>query len=457
MKPEILIVDDESSHRAMLNTVLTADGYDVFEADDGERAVSMVEERFFNLILMDIRMVKMDGLMAQKRIRRISPKIPVIMMTAFGSVDTAVEAMKAGAADYITKPIDIDMLKISIEKALSNQQLKEENIQLKDRLESTFSFSDIIGKSRPMKQMFDTLRLVAPSDASVLILGESGTGKELIANAIHHNSPRREKNFIKVNCAALPEALLESELFGHEKGAFTGAVAKKKGRFVLADQGSVFLDEIAEMALPTQAKILRVLQEQEFEPVGGTQTIKVNTRVITATNRVLKDEVERGAFREDLYYRLNVVELNMPPLRERGEDIPLLADHFLKKYAQKNKRRISGFNPLSMDILMRHEWPGNVRELENVIERSVIMAKGDVIRSSDLPASLKKGDIDVKTDRLDMTPGRLLKDIEREMILITLEETGGNRTHASRILGISRRTLQLKLKDYGINPKTGAS
>ena len=453
MKSEILIVDDEPSHRAMLKTVLTAEGYDVFEADDGGRAVSMVEKQFFNLILMDIRMIKMDGLEAQKRISQISPNIPVIMMTAFGSVDTAVEAMKAGAADYITKPVDIDMLKISIEKALSNQQLKEENIRLKDRLESNFRFSDIIGKSSPMKQLYETLSLVAPSDASVLISGESGTGKELIANAIHHNSPRKKKPFIKVNCAALPEALLESELFGHEKGAFTGAVAKKKGRFNLADQGSIFLDEIAEMAMPTQAKILRVLQEQEFEPVGGTQTIKVDTRVITATNRVLKDEVENGAFREDLYYRLNVVELNMPPLRERGGDIPLLADHFLKKYAKKNKRRIIGFNPLSMDILMRHDWPGNVRELENVIERAVIMARGDVIKSTDLPESLKKDDIDNKTDRIDMSPGRALKDVEKEMILLTLEETGGNRTHASKILGISRRTLQLKLKEYGINPK----
>ena len=453
MKSEILIVDDEPSHRAMLKTVLTAEGYDVFEADDGGRAVSMVEKQFFNLILMDIRMIKMDGLEAQKRISQISPNIPVIMMTAFGSVDTAVEAMKAGAADYITKPVDIDMLKISIEKALSNQQLKEENIRLKDRLESNFRFSDIIGKSSPMKQLYETLSLVAPSDASVLISGESGTGKELIANAIHHNSPRKKKPFIKVNCAALPEALLESELFGHEKGAFTGAVAKKKGRFNLADQGSIFLDEIAEMAMPTQAKILRVLQEQEFEPVGGTQTIKVDTRVITATNRVLKDEVESGAFREDLYYRLNVVELNMPPLRERGGDIPLLADHFLKKYAKKNKRRIIGFNPLSMDILMRHDWPGNVRELENVIERAVIMAGGDVIKSTDLPESLKKDDIDNKTDRIDMSPGRALKDVEKEMILLTLEETGGNRTHASKILGISRRTLQLKLKEYGINPK----
>ncbi len=451
MKPEILIVDDAPAHRAMLKTVLTAEGYDVFEADDGDTAVSMVEKRFFNLILMDIRMVKMDGLEAQKRILQISPNIPVIMMTAFGSVDTAVEAMKAGAADYITKPVDIDMLKISIEKAFSNQQLKEENILLRGQLDAAFTFSDIIGKSDAMKRLFETLSLVAPSDASVLILGESGTGKELIANAIHYNSPRRKKPFIKVNCAALPEALLESELFGHEKGAFTGAVSKKKGRFNLADQGSIFLDEIAEMALPTQAKILRVLQEQTFEPVGGTQTIKVDTRVITATNRILKDEVESGAFREDLYYRLNVVELNMPPLRERGEDIPLLADHFLKKYAKKNNRHIVGFNPLSMDILMRHDWPGNVRELENVIERSVIMARGDVIKSMDLPESLKKGDIEEKTDRIDMSPGRALKDVEKEMILITLEETGGNRTHAARILGISRRTLQLKLKEYGIN------
>ncbi|BBO77439.1 acetoacetate metabolism regulatory protein AtoC [Desulfosarcina widdelii] len=450
MKPNILIVDDETPHRAMLDTVLSAEGYNVIQAEDGDEAIELVGNQFFNLILMDVRMKRIDGIKALQQILKISPQLPIIIMTAYGSVDSAVKAMKSGAIDYITKPIDIDILKISIDKALTSQQITEENALLKERLGEKFDIAGIIGRSKPMKRLLESISMVAPSDANVLILGESGTGKELIANAIHQNSYRKDKPFIKINCAALPDTLLESELFGHEKGAFTGAIGKKMGRFKLADKGSIFLDEIAEMAPPTQAKILRVIQEQEFEPVGGTSSIKVDTRIIAATNRVLKKEVEEGNFREDLFYRLNVVELKVPPLRERSDDILPLSNYFLAKYTKKNKRQISGFTPMAMDLLMRHDWPGNVRELENIIERSVIMTRSNTIKSTDLPATLRGEDLDKVTEPVDLTPGRSLKDVEKEMILRTLEEHNGNRTHAAKTLGISRRTLQLKLKDYGI-------
>ena len=451
MKSEILVVDDEKSHRTMLDAVLSDEGYSVYEAEDGDEAVEMVEKRFFNLILMDVRMRRVGGLEALREIQRISPQLPVIMMTAYGSVDSAVHAMKAGAIDYVTKPIDIDILKLSIEKALKSQSINEENALLKKRLDEKFDFSGIIGISDPMKRLFESLSMVAPSDANVLIMGESGTGKELIANAIHQNSFRKDKPFVKINCAAIPDTLLESELFGHEKGAFTGAVNKKRGRFSIADKGSIFLDEIAEMAIATQAKILRVVQEQEFEPIGSAASIKVDTRIIAATNRTLKEEVASGRFREDLFYRLNVVELTIPPLRERLEDIPLLADHFLSQYATKNKRQITGFTPFAMDILMRWEWPGNVRELENVIERAVILARGNTIRSLDLPVTIRGEELDMNVEPLDVRPGRSLKEVEKDMILRTLEEHANNRTQTAKTLGISRRTLQLKLKEYGIN------
>ena len=449
MKSKILIVDDEPTHLKMLETVLTAEGFELQKANDGQTAIEAVEERFYDLILMDVRMSRMDGIEALKRIKEISPGIPVIIMTAYASVNTAVDALKSGAYDYLTKPLDIDELKILVQKALRHQQLEKENIFLKEQLKGRFDFSNIIGQSPMMLHLFETISLVAPSDATVLITGESGTGKEIIANAIHQNSLRREKPLIKVNCAALPETLLESELFGHKKGAFTGALKRRQGRFQLAHEGTIFLDEIAEMAPSTQAKILRVLQEREFEPLGGSSTIKVDTRVIAATNKDLKSEIQEGRFREDLYFRVNVVMLNVPPLRERREDIPLLADFFLKQYAEKNQRLIKGFTPLATDLLMRFDWPGNVRELENVTERAVIMARGDVIPPDEFPETLRSLDPDLKKTSIDLSPGRSLKAVEKEMILRTLEDTNGNRTHAAKILGISRRTLQLKLKDYG--------
>jgi two-component system, NtrC family, response regulator HydG len=449
---KILIVDDDAVHRRMLKAVLSADGYQVTQAEDGQAAVAAVEAEFYDLILMDLRMPRMDGLQAQTRIKEISPGIPIIMMTAYASVGTAVGALKAGASDYLTKPVDIDELKILIAKVLHHQHLEKENEYLKERLGDRFDLSEIIGRSKAMASMFETLALVAPSEATVLIKGESGTGKELVANAIHQNSPRRERAFIKLNCAALPETLLESELFGHEKGAFTGAVGRKQGRFQAADQGSIFLDEIGEMSPATQAKILRVLQEKEFQPVGGDQTIKADVRIIAATNQDLQAAIAAGRFREDLYYRLNVVEITVPALRDRREDIPLLADYFLKVYAQKNHRLIKGFAPRALDMLMRYEWPGNVRELENVIERAVILTRNDIIAPVDLPATLQSL---LREDEPSAfagdEPAHTLKAAEKQMILRTLEQTGGNRTRAAQILEISRRTLQLKLKEYGIN------
>jgi two-component system response regulator HydG len=450
MKPKILVVDDEPSHRKMLEAVLAAEGNEIQQAEDGQSAIDAVEERFYDLILMDVRMSRVGGIEALKKIKEISPGIPIIIMTAYASVNTAVEALKSGAYDYLTKPLDIDELKILVSKALRHRQLEQENIFLKEQLGDRFDFSNIIGQSSEMKKLLETVALVAPTEATVLILGESGTGKELIANAIHQNSPRRDRPLIKVNCAALPETLLESELFGHEKGAFTGATTERRGRFHMAHQGSIFLDEIAEMATSTQAKILRVLQEREFQPVGSSKTVKVDTRIITATNKDLHEEIKADRFREDLYYRINVVSLSVPALRELRDDITILADFFLKKYAEKNRRLIKGFVPKAMDLLMRHDWPGNVRELENVVERAIIMARGDMITPPDFPEFLQRLDVDREETRLDLTPGRTLKEVEKDMIIRTLEMASGNRTRAANILGISRRTLQLKLKDYGI-------
>ena len=451
MKSKILVVDDDPSLRQMLNAVLTDDGYAVKGADDGHSAVAAVEEQFYDLILMDIRMARMGGIEALKHIKKVSPGIPVIIMTAYASVDTAREALKSGAFDYLTKPLDIDELKMLLKRALRHHQLEQENRYLKERLDDRFDFSNIIGNSLPMRRLFETMAQVAPTEATVLITGESGTGKELIANAVHQNSPRRERPMIKVNCAALPETLLESELFGHEKGAFTGATSRTRGRFQLAHQSTIFLDEISEMTPATQAKILRTLQEREIEPLGGSTTVKIDARVITATNKNLENEIGKGSFREDLYYRINVIRLEIPPLRKRHEDIPLLAEYFLKQYVEKNRRLIKGFTPRAMDVIMRHGWPGNVRELENLVERAVIMARGDMITPAEFPDTISNTESGIKGEGTGLTPGRTLKDVEKEMIIRTLEETGGNRTHAAKILGISRRTLQLKLKDYGIN------
>jgi len=449
---KILVVDDEPSQRQMLKANLSLDSYQVHEADDGSNAIKRVSQEFFDLILMDNRMSQMDGLDALREIKKISPGIPVIIITAHASVETAVEALQAGAHDYLTKPLDMEELRIKIRQTLEFWRLKEENILQRRRLDNLFDASRIVGRSPVMKQILEIVATVAPTEASVLILGESGTGKELIANALHQGSNRADKRYIKVNCAALPETLLESELFGHEKGAFTGAVNRRPGRFELADGGTIFLDEIGEMTLATQAKLLRVLQEREFEPLGSTRTVKVDIRIIAASNKVLKEEVEKGSFREDLFYRLNEVPITLPPLRERKEDIPLLIDHFLKIYNEKNRRDVHGFHPRALDAMMRYTWPGNIRELENVVERAVILARDEYIPLADMDEPVRNAVGDALTEeiRSGIRPGMTIKEMERELILKTLDENESNRSRTARILGITRRTLQHKLKDYGI-------
>lgn len=449
-KNEILIVDDDASHRLMLRATLEAKGFRISEAGDGNEAVAMVEERFFDLILLDLKMKRMDGIEALQAIKKISPAIPVLIITAYASVKTAVKGLKLGAFDYMVKPLDMDEVLLNIDKALNFQQMKIENRVLKERLNLEFDFSSIIGHSKKMKDVFEVLALAAPSDATILILGESGTGKELIANAIHQNSLRKDKAFVKVNCAALAENLLESELFGHEKGAFTGAVARRLGRFEQADGGTLFLDEIGDMSLATQAKILRVLQEGEFERLGGEKTINTDVRIIAATNKNLEEEVEKEDFRKDLFFRLSVVPVHLPALRERKEDIPVLAEHFLKKYAEKNNRLLRGLSPAALDLLMRYDWPGNIRELENVVERAVILSQEEFIPPDLLPLNIKQSAEETDMSSADALVGRSIKDVEKELIIKTLERNGHNITHAAETLGLTRRGLQYKLKELGI-------
>jgi DNA-binding NtrC family response regulator len=391
----------------------------------------------------------MDGLTTLSVLLQAGIEIPVIVLTAFSSVESAVAAMKKGAFDYVSKPVDIEELKILIERALSFRSLSEENRQLKKRLGKEFSFDNIIGKSPAMQRMFSTLSMVAPTDATVLITGESGTGKELIANALHQHSRRRNLPFIKLNCAALHENLLESELFGHEAGAFTGASGRRKGRFELANKGTLFLDEIGDMSLQTQAKILRVIQEGEFERLGGAETIKVDVRLLAATHRNLEEMIDNGSFRQDLYFRLSVVPVNLPPLRERGIDIPELAQFFLGRFAEKNRKDIKDFHPEALNLLMQYEWPGNIRELENTIERAVILCLAEQITPQDLPLHLLSEEVRELREG-DSQGGFTLRDMEREVIRSTLEKTGNNKSRAAKQLGVARQTLLNKIKEYGL-------
>ncbi len=448
----ILVVDDDKGHRTMLRTVLGGWGYVVEAAGDGKQAIEKVHERYHDLVLMDVRMVEVSGLEALPEIKRFNPAIPVIIMTAYSSVETAVEALKKGAYDYLTKPLDFDELRLAIERAMDHSRLKEENRELRESLGAGFDMGDIIGRSQAMVELLETVAMVAPTEAAALITGESGTGKELMAGAVHFNSPRRNGAFIKVNCAAITETLLESELFGHEKGAFTGADRRKEGRFRLAHGGSIFLDEIGEMSVAMQAKLLRVLQEKEIQRVGGEEVLTVDVRVIAATNRDLMAEIEKGNFREDLYYRLNVVTLPVPALRERRDDISLLAQHFLEMFAEKNRKRIKGFTPQAMDHMVRYDWPGNVRELMNAIERCVILSRGEYVSEIDLPLSLREGQAHVPvTPESEVSAVDLpLNEVEKITILKTLESTKGNKSEAARRLGITRRTLHKKLRKYGV-------
>ncbi|MEJ2219363.1 MAG: sigma-54 dependent transcriptional regulator [Desulfobacterales bacterium] len=456
-KNTILVVDDDHAHRTMLNTLINGWGYAVAEADDGFTAIEKVKESSFDLVLMDVRMVRVSGLEALEAIKGYNPAIPVIIMTAYSSVETAVKALKQGAHDYLTKPLDFDKLRLTIDRAMEHTRLKEENRLLRETLGQQFDSQNIIGKSPAMMKLLETVSQVAPSEATVLISGASGTGKELIAGAIHFNSLRKNGPFVKINCAAITETLLESELFGHEKGAFTGADRRKEGRFSQAHGGTLLLDEVSEMSLMMQVKLLRALQEREFNRVGGETSIQVDVRVIAATNRNLLDRINEGAFREDLYYRLNVVELEVPPLSERKEDIPLLTRHFLEMFAAKNRKEIKGFTPKAMDNLIHYDWPGNVRELMNAVERAVVLARSNYLDETDFPfmkdMAVEENQSDpAGPDALILQGETPLEEIEKTAILTTLEAAGGNKSEAARRLGITRKTLHKKLKAYGVMP-----
>jgi two-component system response regulator HydG len=452
----VLVVDDDSAHRTMLKTLIGGWGYAVSEADDGSTAVEKIKDTAFDLVLMDVRMVKVSGLEALETIKAVNPAIPVIIMTAYSSVETAVKALKQGAHDYLTKPLDFDKLRLTIDRAMEHTRLKEENRLLRETLGQQFDNQNIIGKSPAMLKLLETVSQVAPSEATVLISGESGTGKELIAGALHFNSLRKGGPFVKINCAAITETLLESELFGHEKGAFTGADRRKEGRFSQAHGGTLLLDEVSEMSLMMQVKLLRALQEREFNRVGGEATIQVDVRVIAATNKDLMEQINDGAFREDLYYRLNVVELEVPPLSHRKEDIPLLAQHFLETFVAKNRKEIKGFTPKAMDNLIRYDWPGNVRELMNAVERGVVLARMDYLDVTDfsfMQNSMLQTDQDSADSAALSVKGDVpLEEIEKAAILSTLQAAGGNKSEAARRLGITRKTLHKKLKAYGEMP-----
>jgi DNA-binding NtrC family response regulator len=449
----IVVVDDEPAQRELIGGFLTKQGHEVLPAASGAEALAYVKDRQVDLVLSDCRMPGMSGPELLLGIKAVNPEIPLILMTAYGTVETAVQAMKDGAADYLTKPLDLEELLIRLARVAEQSRLRSEVRDLQARLVERHRLEGIIGESGRMQEVLALAKRVAPSNATVLIRGESGTGKELIARAIHFNSPRAGGPLVTLNCAALPEQLLESELFGHEKGAFTGAVAQRKGRFEQADGGSIFLDEIGDLSPSLQVKLLRVLQERQFERVGGNKTISANVRVMAATHRDLEQAMREGTFRDDLYYRLNVVTIQIPPLRERREDIPLLLDHFLRKFAEKNRRDVTGLTAAARDALLKYDYPGNVRELENIVERAILLCRGRVIDLEDLPATVRPGQRSAGEPLPKDLPG-VLADIERQAIDSALERSGGVQTQAAEALGISERVLRYKMKKYGLEGRT---
>jgi DNA-binding NtrC family response regulator len=446
----ILVVDDEVNARSALAELLQDEGFEVEMAADAFKALGKYQSFAPHAVVTDLKMPGMDGIELLRKIAAMDDPAPVVVMTAFGEVTSAVDAMRAGAADYLTKPINFDELLVVLERVLKVQSMTRETRQLRQRVRDRVAPGNIVGNAPVMQRVFEVVDQVAPSKATVLITGESGTGKELVANAIHQRSPRAGKPFVKLHCAALAESLLESELFGHEKGSFTGAMARKEGRFEIASGGTLFLDEIGEISPTIQVKLLRFLQEHEFERVGGTQTIRVDVRVIAATNRNLLDAIAGGRFREDLYYRLNVVSLEMPSLRERKSDIPALASFFVDRYAKANDKVIEGCSPAAMEMLVGYNWPGNVRELENAIERAVVLSTGSTIEAKHLPSSVKP----VAADGMPIVPGAKMEDLERYAILETLKATGGSTSRAADMLGISTRTIQYRLHQYNEAPRS---
>jgi DNA-binding NtrC family response regulator len=446
-KGSVLIVDDEANARSALAELLDDAGYSVSTAADGRTALLQMEQIDPDVVLTDLKMPGMDGLSLIERGRPMSPHTTFIVMTAFATIDTAVKAIKLGAESYLTKPLELDTVMAIVDRALDRTRLSREAAQLRERFDDRFQLGNILGEHPSMQRLMKNIAQVARSRATVLIHGETGTGKELIAAAIHQNSKRKEKPFVKLNCASLSETLLESELFGHERGSFTGAMTRREGRFKQADGGTLFLDEVSEIPVSVQIKLLRFLQEREFERVGGNETLKVDVRVVAATNRNLKQRVEEGKFREDLYYRLKVVQLDVPPLRVRRSDIPLLAHAFLRKYAGENDRSVQGLSEDALQHLMIYPWPGNVRELENAIERAVVMCENDLIQRDDLPTSahgdMKNGSV------MALIPGITMSELERVAILRTLDAVDGSTARAAEILGISQRKIQYRVKEWG--------
>lgn len=462
MRSTILVVEDDNAHRSMLKTLLGSWGFAVQDVADGEDALALVREGSFDAVLSDIRMARMDGIRTLKAILACNPALPVILMTAYSSVENAVEALRVGAADYLLKPLDFNLLRKTLERCIEHSRLGVENRELRRQLAEARGGSGILGHSPAIRQLGQTIATVAPSEATVLITGESGTGKELVARALHRQSKRADKPLVVLNCAALSENLLESELFGHEKGAFTGADKRRDGRFAQADGGTLFLDEIGEMPLAIQAKLLRALQQGEVQRVGSDLPLTIDVRILAATNRDLAGEVAAKRFRQDLYFRLNVITIELPPLRQRREDIPLLASHFLQAFAGRNHKSIRGFAPRALDILRLYSWPGNVRELENAVERAVVLAMGDLVTEQELPPAIVQAaaaDSGVAAPQAGLDSGlypnlagqdddTTLETLERRAIAAALQATGNNKSEAARRLGITRATLHNKLQKY---------
>ena len=449
----ILIVDDEKNYLVVLEALLGPEGYEILTADNARDAIRLIRDSDLDLLITDMKMPGTSGMQLLEESKKIKADLPVIMMTAYGTIEMAVEAMKKRAYDYITKPFQNEELKLTVKKALENYRLIKENRLLSEALSDRYKYGKIIGKSKPMQEIYEMISKVAQSKASVMITGPSGTGKELIAKAIHYGSARKDRPFISVNCGALTETLLESELFGHEKGAFTGAVSMRKGRFELADGGTLFLDEVGDMPPSLQVKLLRVLQEMEFERVGGTKTIRVDVRVLSASNRNIKEVVAEGGFREDLFYRLNVINIEVPSLRERTEDIRLLVNHFIEKYRQDRGKEEIELSPEAWKILYSYTWPGNVRELENIIERAVVLKADRVIGPDDLPAELSEKGKEVEVERfipLNAPLQKTLEEIEEKLIRRALEQCDNVQSHAAEMLGITKSLIQHKMKKYNI-------
>ena len=452
IRSTILVVDDEKNIREGLAEALGIEGYKVLTAADGDEAWNSVEAGGIDLVITDLRMPKLSGGELLRKVAGRYPGLPVIVLTGHGTIEDAVQAMRSGAFDFLTKPVNLDHLALLAKRALETRELARKNSELEDQIEAQRRSSSILGSSGGMRKVLDLVRRVAPTRASVLVTGESGVGKELVADALHNLSPRRDGPLVKVHCAALAESLLESELFGHEKGAFTGAAGRKRGRFELADGGTLFLDEIGEINPTVQIKILRVLQERKFERVGGEETVEIDVRIVAATNRDLAKEVAEGRFREDLYYRLNVVNIDVPPLRERRDDIPLLAMAFLREFAEENRKVVEGFDARARQALYAHSWPGNVRELRNCVESAVVMARGATIGLDDLPPSLRGGGAERE---VRVPAGSSLEEAEAILIRETLLAQGGNKSRTAEILGIGRKTLYQKIEEYGIEKDSG--